>query len=68
MVNPLENNMNKPKRIATIGKENWILPFNSNGFWVDDATGKSFAEFRNQEVAKDVAKMLNTQFQYREQK
>ena len=51
--------MNKPKRVVTIGKEPWILPFNSNGFWVEDAMGKSFGEFRSQEVAKDMAKVLN---------
>lgn len=51
--------MNKPKRVVPIGKELWILPFNSNGFWVEDATGKSFGEFRSQEVAKDMAKVLN---------
>lgn len=51
--------MNKTRRTVSIGNQIWILPFRSNGFWVNDATGKSFAESRSRDLADATAKLLN---------
>lgn len=47
---------------VTLAGETYVLPFRSNGFWVDDARGKSYCECRTAALAKITAGILSEQF------
>lgn len=55
----MTTNKTTPKSMF-IGGRRYVLPFRATGYWVEDATGDNVAEARNAEVAKDLAKTLNT--------
>lgn len=48
------------KKTVYFGGEWFTTPFYSNGYWVEDATGKNVAEARDRELAKALADLLNT--------
>jgi len=53
----------KTKKVHTIGKEQFLLPYIAQGFCVCDKTGRVVMEAKSHEVAVDVVKMLNQEAQ-----
>jgi hypothetical protein len=57
------NTQTKPRRVWTIGKDQYVLPFIAGGFYVSDRNGRTVLEAQSYEAARAFAKMLNEQAQ-----
>lgn len=52
----------RKSKSVKIGNQYYILPFKTSGFWVEDSKRNNVAECRSQEVAADLAKILNEKY------
>lgn len=52
-----------PRKVYTIGKDTYVLPFIAGGFYVSDRNGRTVLEAQSYEAAKALAAMLNQQAQ-----
>lgn len=53
------NKQTTPRKVYTIGTNQYILPFVSGGFYVSDSRGATVLEAQTFQAAKDLAKILN---------
>jgi hypothetical protein len=53
------NKQTTPRKVYTIGTNQYILPFVSAGFYVNDSKGSTVLEARTFQAAKDLSKILN---------
>ena len=51
----------QPRKVFTIGKDQFVLPFVAGGFYVSDRNGRTVLEAQSFEGAKALAMMLNEQ-------
>lgn len=58
------NILNKvPRKVFTLGKDQYVLPLIAGGFYVSDRNGRTVLEAQSFEAAKALAAMLNKQAQ-----
>ena len=57
------NTQTTPRKVYTIGKDQFILPFIAGGFYVSDRNGRTVLQAQSFEGAKAMAEILNKQAQ-----
>lgn len=56
-------NTKQPRKVFTLGLDQFVLPLTANGFYVSDRNGRTVLEAQSFEAAKVLAAMLNKQAQ-----
>jgi len=52
-----------PRKVFTIGRDQYVLPLRAEGFYVSDRNGRTVLQAQSIEAAKVLATMLNEQAQ-----
>lgn len=57
-----ENSVTNKTKVSqvTLGGTTYTQPFISSGLWITDSRGNNLCECSNKDIAKDLAKILNS--------